>query len=88
MAQPHIVVETRRDGSVRVHDHPTKAAAQKHGMALRRAGNGNVFVHSKAIAAQFGLDPRSKTAASRKRTAKKIRAKSAKKSRAANGAAG
>lgn len=54
---PHIVVEHLPGGKTRVTDHDTKADAYKAGMMIRRAG-GTSFVHSKADAQKFGLDPR------------------------------
>lgn len=55
MATPYILVV----GS-KATDYPSKAAAQKAGRALRAKGVANAFTYSKADAAKFGLDPRSK----------------------------
>ena len=58
MKTPHITVAHFDDG-IRVTDYPSKTAAYRAGMALRRAGV-DAYSYSVADAAQFGLDPRAK----------------------------
>lgn len=52
----YIVVAHLADGEV-VTEHPSKAAAHRAGMALRRAGV-VAYAYEAAFAVKFGLDPR------------------------------
>lgn len=59
MGKDYISVEHHSDGSTTVKDHGSKKDAHTYGKAKRLEGK-DIFVHPKAFADQFGLDPRKK----------------------------